>query len=151
MPSTATFGTQTTEVGPPHALRCCPVVATSPFYKNQGTCIPKPSVPHRRTRTLLPRQVYKTDSTFQNKFTIRLTLVGETGWPSKGDDDELGASLENAAIYNGNLLKRQMAKEGAPLKPNLDVYIFALFNENIKSRPTSETFVPGFDRVIFIG
>ncbi|KAL6192886.1 hypothetical protein ACLB2K_033972 [Fragaria x ananassa] len=64
--------------------------------------------------------------------------VRETGWPSKGDDDELGVSLENAAIYNGNLLKRQLAKEGTPLKPNLDVYIFALFNENKKSGPTSE-------------
>ncbi|KAL6186740.1 hypothetical protein ACLB2K_042859 [Fragaria x ananassa] len=64
--------------------------------------------------------------------------VGETGWPSKGDDDELGASLENAALYNGNLLKRQLAKEGTPLKPNLDVYIFALFNENKKAGPTSE-------------
>nr|XP_011465788.1 PREDICTED: glucan endo-1,3-beta-glucosidase 14-like [Fragaria vesca subsp. vesca] len=76
--------------------------------------------------------------------------VGETGWSSKGDDNELGACLENAAIYNRNLLKRQMAKEGAPLKPNLYVYIFALFNENKKSGPTSEIFVSGFDRVIFI-
>ncbi|XP_004298364.1 PREDICTED: glucan endo-1,3-beta-glucosidase 11-like [Fragaria vesca subsp. vesca] len=64
--------------------------------------------------------------------------VGETGWPSKGDDDELGASLENAAIYNGNLLKRQLANEGTPLQPTLDVYVFALFNENKKHGPTSE-------------
>ncbi|KAM5567420.1 glucan endo-1,3-beta-glucosidase 11-like [Rosa sericea] len=64
--------------------------------------------------------------------------VAETGWPSKGDANELGASLENAAIYNGNLLKRQLANEGTPLKPKLDVYIFALFNENKKPGPTSE-------------
>ncbi|KAL6187799.1 hypothetical protein ACLB2K_039194 [Fragaria x ananassa] len=64
--------------------------------------------------------------------------VGETGWPSKGDDDELGANLENAALYNGNLLKRQLTNEGTPLQPTLDVYVFALFNENKKAGPTSE-------------
>ncbi|XP_050372164.1 glucan endo-1,3-beta-glucosidase 14-like [Argentina anserina] len=64
--------------------------------------------------------------------------VAETGWPSKGNDDEIGASMENAATYNGNLLKRQSAKEGTPLKSSLDVYIFALFNENKKQGPTSE-------------
>ncbi|GFY99099.1 O-Glycosyl hydrolases family 17 protein [Actinidia rufa] len=30
-------------------------------------------------------------------------VVTETGWPSKGDPNEAGASLENAAAYNGNL------------------------------------------------
>ncbi|KAL6990556.1 hypothetical protein U1Q18_040957 [Sarracenia purpurea var. burkii] len=30
-------------------------------------------------------------------------VVTETGWPSKGDQNEVGASLENAAAYNGNL------------------------------------------------
>ena len=30
--------------------------------------------------------------------------VSETGWPSKGDVDEVGATLDNAAKYNGNLI-----------------------------------------------
>ncbi|XP_047311809.1 glucan endo-1,3-beta-glucosidase 11-like [Impatiens glandulifera] len=66
--------------------------------------------------------------------------VSETGWPSRGDLDEAGASVDNAAVYNRNLLRRQMASEGTPLRPNvrLDVYLFALFNENMKPGPGSE-------------
>ncbi|KAG6527354.1 hypothetical protein ZIOFF_009453 [Zingiber officinale] len=66
--------------------------------------------------------------------------VSETGWPSKGDADEAGASAENARVYNRNLLVRQMANEGTPLVPDrrLEVYLFALFNEDLKPGPTSE-------------
>ncbi|CAF2251271.1 unnamed protein product [Brassica napus] len=66
--------------------------------------------------------------------------VSETGWPSKGDGDEVGATVANAAVYNKNLLKRQLQSEGTPLRKNmgLDVYLFALFNEDLKPGPTSE-------------
>ncbi|XP_078177100.1 glucan endo-1,3-beta-glucosidase 11-like [Carex rostrata] len=66
--------------------------------------------------------------------------VSETGWPSKGDTNEIGASLENARAYNRNLLVRQLKSEGTPVRPNqkLEVYLFALFNENLKPGPTSE-------------
>jgi exo-beta-1,3-glucanase (GH17 family) len=66
--------------------------------------------------------------------------ISETGWPSKGDDDEIGASPENAKKYNGNLVKLMSQKKGTPLKPNMDlnIYVFALFNENMKPGPTSE-------------
>lgn len=66
--------------------------------------------------------------------------VSETGWPSNGDPGEYGASLQNAEAYNRNLLRRQFEKEGTPLRPqhSLDVYLFALFNENMKPGPTSE-------------
>ncbi|KAL0011667.1 hypothetical protein SO802_006775 [Lithocarpus litseifolius] len=66
--------------------------------------------------------------------------VSETGWPSKGDATEVGATLENAAVYNRNLLRRQLKNEGTPLRPNmrLEVYVFALFNEDLKPGPTSE-------------
>ncbi|XP_059444944.1 glucan endo-1,3-beta-glucosidase 11-like [Corylus avellana] len=66
--------------------------------------------------------------------------VSETGWPSKGDPDEIGATLENAATYNENLVRRQLENEGTPWRPNigLEVYLFALFNENLKLGPTSE-------------
>lgn len=66
--------------------------------------------------------------------------VSETGWPSKGDQNEIGATVENAATYNKNLLRRQMANQGTPLRPSvrLEVYVFALFNEDMKPGPTSE-------------
>ncbi|KAF6167466.1 hypothetical protein GIB67_031667 [Kingdonia uniflora] len=66
--------------------------------------------------------------------------VSETGWPSKGDSNEVGATIANAEIYNKNLLRRQLTNEGTPLRPNqrLEVYLFALFNEDMKPGPTSE-------------
>ncbi|XP_057786520.1 glucan endo-1,3-beta-glucosidase 3-like [Salvia miltiorrhiza] len=67
-------------------------------------------------------------------------VVSETGWPSKGDSSELGASISNAAAYNGNLVRRVLGGGGTPLRPkaNLTVFLFALFNENKKFGPTSE-------------
>ncbi|CAO2841753.1 unnamed protein product [Amaranthus hypochondriacus] len=66
--------------------------------------------------------------------------VSETGWPSMGDPNEIGATIENAAAYNKNLVRRQLANQGTPLRPNkrLEVYVFALFNEDMKPGPTSE-------------
>lgn len=66
--------------------------------------------------------------------------ISETGWPSKGDADEAGATPENARRYNGNLLKLIAEKKGTPMRPNsdLNVHVFALFNENEKPGPTSE-------------
>ncbi|KAE9461407.1 hypothetical protein C3L33_06713, partial [Rhododendron williamsianum] len=66
--------------------------------------------------------------------------VSETGWPSKGDLNEIGATVQNAAVYNRNILKRQLVNEGTPLRPSsrLEVYLFALFNEDLKPGPTSE-------------
>ncbi|KAH7863002.1 hypothetical protein Vadar_012005 [Vaccinium darrowii] len=66
--------------------------------------------------------------------------ISETGWPSKGDEDEAGANPENAKKYNGNLMKLIAQKKGTPLRPNsdLNVFVFALFNENMKPGPTSE-------------
>ncbi|OAY35068.1 glucan endo-1,3-beta-glucosidase 12 [Manihot esculenta] len=67
-------------------------------------------------------------------------VVTETGWPSKGDENEIGASVENAAAYNGNLVRRILTGGGTPLRPKADltVYLFALFNEDEKNGPTSE-------------
>lgn len=66
--------------------------------------------------------------------------ISETGWPSKGDPNQAGASVENAALYNGNLLRRIQEKQGTPANPTvpIDVYVFALFNENLKPGQTSE-------------
>ncbi|KAM7531493.1 hypothetical protein LguiB_034903 [Lonicera macranthoides] len=66
--------------------------------------------------------------------------ISETGWPSKGDQNEVGATPENAKKYNGNLMKLMAQKKGTPMRPNTDlnIYVFALFNENMKPGPTSE-------------
>ena len=66
--------------------------------------------------------------------------VAETGWPSKGDVGEIGASPLNAATYIRNLMMRQFAGEGTPARRSsrLEVYIFALFNEDMKPGPISE-------------
>ena len=66
--------------------------------------------------------------------------ISETGWPSKGDENEAGATPENAGIYNGNLLKKIAEKKGTPARPDvpIDTYIFALFNEDLKPGPASE-------------
>ncbi|KAJ8552075.1 hypothetical protein K7X08_028518 [Anisodus acutangulus] len=67
-------------------------------------------------------------------------IVSETGWASKGDDNEAGANPKNARTYNFNLHKRLMKKKGTPYRPKMLAkgYVFALFNENLKPGPTSE-------------
>ncbi|PAN47937.1 hypothetical protein PAHAL_9G303100 [Panicum hallii] len=66
--------------------------------------------------------------------------VSETGWPSAGDANETGATPQNAARYNGNVMRLVAQGKGTPLRPSvpLRVYMFALFNENLKPGPTSE-------------
>jgi hypothetical protein len=66
--------------------------------------------------------------------------VSETGWPSRGDPDEHGATPENAGTYIRNLMQRIEMRQGTPLRPStpVDVYMFALFNENLKPGPASE-------------
>ncbi|KAK4436298.1 putative glucan endo-1,3-beta-glucosidase GVI [Sesamum alatum] len=58
-------------------------------------------------------------------------VVSETGWPSDGGRD---ASVENAQTYVNNLIRLVSSGEGTPRKPgkDIDTYIFAMFNENLK-------------------
>ncbi|KAF8369956.1 hypothetical protein HHK36_032014 [Tetracentron sinense] len=74
------------------------------------------------------------------KYNDLKMVVSETGWPSKGDESETGSNEANAAAYNGNLVRRVLTGGGTPLRPQatLDVFLFALFNENQKTGPTSE-------------
>jgi len=67
-------------------------------------------------------------------------IVTETGWASRGDQNEAAATLENARIYNYNLRKRLALRKGTPFRPKtmLKVYVFAIFNEDMKPGPTSE-------------
>ncbi|KAI9085667.1 hypothetical protein K1719_032510 [Acacia pycnantha] len=65
--------------------------------------------------------------------------VGETGWPSNCDNPAI-CSVDNAASYNGQLVRHVASKRGTPLMPNrrFETYIFALFNEDQKPGPTAE-------------
>lgn len=67
-------------------------------------------------------------------------VVGETGWPSVCDPGQPACSMENAAWFNGNLVRRARQGKGTPLMPNrrFETYLFSLFNENLKPGPTAE-------------
>ena len=67
-------------------------------------------------------------------------VIAETGWPSEADSAQVGVSPENAAEYNGNLMRHVNSGAGTPLMPNrtFETFIFALFNENLKPGPISE-------------
>ncbi|KAK9177019.1 hypothetical protein WN944_029038 [Citrus x changshan-huyou] len=67
-------------------------------------------------------------------------VVAETGWPYRGDPNEVGPSVENAKAYNGNLIAHLRSMAGTPLMPgkSVDTYIFALYDEDLKPGPTSE-------------
>ncbi|XP_002962275.2 glucan endo-1,3-beta-glucosidase 13 [Selaginella moellendorffii] len=69
-----------------------------------------------------------------------LIVVSETGWPSMGNADEVNVvNLDNAASYNGNLIKHLSNGSGTPFRPGIttDTYIFELFNEDLREGPTS--------------
>ncbi|KAH8934752.1 hypothetical protein BDL97_18G100500 [Sphagnum fallax] len=69
-------------------------------------------------------------------------ILTESGWPSEGDPNEIGASVANAEIYNNNLVRHVTVAQpsGTPLRPGveIDTYIFELFNEDLKAGATSE-------------
>ncbi|XVE79256.1 hypothetical protein DITRI_Ditri14bG0043000 [Diplodiscus trichospermus] len=108
------------------------------FRPNQGTVDP---VTNLKYDNMLYAQVDAVYSAIKAMGHTDIEVrVSETGWPSNGDENEVGATPENAGLYNGNLLKRIEEKQGTPAKPNvpIDIYVFALFNENLKPGPVSE-------------
>lgn len=68
--------------------------------------------------------------------SIKIT-VSESGWPSKGDS---AATPENAKTYNTRLIERAQSNKGTPMRPKetIEVFVFALFNENKKEGGVSE-------------
>ncbi|KAL3850880.1 hypothetical protein ACJIZ3_012762 [Penstemon smallii] len=69
-----------------------------------------------------------------------VVLVSETGWPSRGDSKEPYATIDNADTYNSNLIKHVFDRSGTPLHPEItsSVYVYELFNEDLRSPPVSE-------------
>jgi exo-beta-1,3-glucanase (GH17 family) len=108
------------------------------FQKNQGTTDPNTNLHYDNMLYAQIDAVYAAIKAMGH--TDVEVRVSETGWPSKGDADELGATPENAGIYNSNLLQRIAEKQGTPAKPStpIDIHVFALFNENLKPGPASE-------------
>ncbi|KAK4483125.1 hypothetical protein RD792_010305 [Penstemon davidsonii] len=75
-------------------------------------------------------------------------VVAETGWPSAGNPNQFGVSVDDAASYNGNLMKHMNSGAGTPLMPNrtFETFIFSLFNENLKTKgPSPEAPSPSSD------
>ncbi|GLT82400.1 hypothetical protein SLE2022_007830 [Rubroshorea leprosula] len=67
-------------------------------------------------------------------------VVTETGWPWNGGADEPDASLENAATFTNNLIRRVLNNSGPPSHPTMPIntYIYELFNEDKRRGPVSE-------------
>ncbi|XP_020157449.1 glucan endo-1,3-beta-glucosidase-like [Aegilops tauschii subsp. strangulata] len=84
-------------------------------------------------------------------------LVGETGWPTKAMDGQIGVSPAEAAEYNKYLIGEVSSGSGTPLMPKrkFETYIFALFNEDLKPGPVAERnfgmFQPDFTPMYDIG
>ncbi|CAK9178300.1 unnamed protein product [Ilex paraguariensis] len=66
--------------------------------------------------------------------------VSESGWPSKGEAGETAATPENAKTYNTRLIERAQSNKGTPMRPKdtIEIFVFALFNENKKQGGASE-------------
>ncbi|GAV85002.1 Glyco_hydro_17 domain-containing protein/X8 domain-containing protein [Cephalotus follicularis] len=84
------------------------------------------------------------DSAYVSMKNLNVTdvvvLVTESGWPSKGDSKEPYATVDNADTYNSNLIKHVLDHSGTPLHPEItsSVYIYELFDEDLRSTPLSE-------------
>lgn len=58
-------------------------------------------------------------------------IVGEVGWPTDGDRN---ANINYALRFYRGLLPRLASNKGTPLRPsNIEVYLFGLLDEDIKS------------------
>lgn len=66
-------------------------------------------------------------------------VVSETGWPSNGGS---AATLQNAKLYNNNLVRHVTSKQGTPKRPQIEIeaYLFAMFNENGKPAGVEQNF-----------
>ncbi|PKA57416.1 Glucan endo-1,3-beta-glucosidase 4 [Apostasia shenzhenica] len=68
--------------------------------------------------------------------------VTASGWPSSGGNDERDANIDNALVYNTNLIRHVLNNSGTPSQPKMavDTYIHELFNEDLRPGPRSEKY-----------
>ncbi|KAI4335701.1 hypothetical protein L6164_014324 [Bauhinia variegata] len=137
------------QIGSPFCLNAYPFLAyvSDPgnidinyalFQPTQGIYDPKYNLHYDN---MLDAQIDAAYSALENAgFGKMEIIVTETGWASKGDDNEPGATVTNARTYNYNLRKRLAKKKGTPHRPKnvVKAYVFAVFNEDLKPGPTSE-------------
>lgn len=71
-------------------------------------------------------------------------LVTETGWPWRGGTAAPDATMGNALLYNGNLVRHVLAGTGTPARPNATVgaYIYELFAEPAEEEESWGLFFP---------
>ncbi|KAK8980041.1 hypothetical protein V6N11_061259 [Hibiscus sabdariffa] len=103
----------------------------------------------RKTRNVLDAQldVVRFSLTDQSSISDMKTIVTETGYPKGGSTSHGFVTIDNARIYNTNLIRHVTSgspttsmpagvhlMSGTPAKPNgeVNVYIFSLFDENLK-------------------
>nr|ABI49503.1 Glycosyl hydrolases family 17 protein [Solanum demissum] len=126
--------TNTIEVSTPHSE----AIFSSTYPPSNGIVDPKTKLHYDNMFDAMVDATYV--ALEKLGYTKMQVIVSETGWASKGDDNEPGADPKNARTYNFNLHKRLMKKKGTPYRPKMMAkgYVFALFNENLKPGPTSE-------------
>ncbi|KAM7484686.1 hypothetical protein LguiA_000695 [Lonicera macranthoides] len=73
-------------------------------------------------------------------FTNIPIIVTESGWPSNSDSSEPDATLNNANVYNSNLIKHVLNNTGTPKHPGVAIstYIYELYNEDLRPGSISE-------------
>ncbi|GLJ54396.1 hypothetical protein SUGI_1168340 [Cryptomeria japonica] len=74
-------------------------------------------------------------------FTNIPIVVTGSGWPSYGTgENAYVATMENALTYNNNLIKHVLSNAGTSERPgkSMEVFIFALFKENLKTGDETE-------------
>ncbi|WOK97145.1 hypothetical protein Cni_G05853 [Canna indica] len=73
-------------------------------------------------------------------FTSIPVVVTASGWPSLGGTNESDANIDNALVYNSNLVRHVLNGSGTPSQPTMEVsaYIYELFNEDLRPGPISE-------------
>ncbi|CAN0911324.1 Glucan endo-1,3-beta-glucosidase [Linum grandiflorum] len=125
-------------INPYPFFACCPSAADLDYALFR----PNPGVLDENTKlrytNMLDAQLDAVFSAMKSLGFADLEIaIAETGWPSRGHPS---AGIENAALYNRNLISHVSSGAGTPLMPNrsFESYIFALFNEDRKPGPVCE-------------
>ncbi|KAJ6795358.1 glucan endo-1,3-beta-glucosidase 4 isoform X1 [Iris pallida] len=73
-------------------------------------------------------------------FSAIPVLVTASGWPSLGGANEPDATIDNALVYNSNLVNHVLNGSGTPSQPSIPIntYLYELFNEDLRPGPISE-------------